>query len=475
MMMQNKLKTVLSILLTLAVLPLCGQSLSLDKPQEVDGMKADAGTAKLIILSTSPNLTMSHEMGNEKGQRYTEGENQYRYELVHALSEDEMEYGGFCKTTVILTLPEGTQRFPITLYSGKCYRGRFQPAGITCLKNTGGVFPEAGKAKVTFSSALDNLTIWCNGSLIFNNGVATITTGSVKAEKNTVNNLHAYELIFTLATNSESPVQPILRVKSAKSGIVDVAFDDQLEARKSYNYSVSPSIKTVKRAYTYAETKAIADKYLAEYASQSESSYFEAASNAIDEVLAHKDCPLEIRDSLLKQQYKMQYIRKYSYFMDKARNMKEEAVKKNGYEHEDVLKWLVAERKFCNNIIEEYPEMTHYLSLLSVLDDELNRHPRSQVAVQTTVHHEYQVISGKVTKNESFIGSVAGVAIYGTNIADGTMKKTKDMTLLGKVGSNGTYRITLKNPYSYLYFYGEKSSRPITSETKTLDVELTRE
>ena len=181
MMMQNKLKTVLSILLTLAVLPLCGQSLSLDKPQEVDGMKADAGTAKLIILSTSPNLTMSHEMGNEKGQRYTEGENQYRYELVHALSEDEMEYGGFCKTTVILTLPEGTQRFPITLYSGKCYRGRFQPAGITCLKNTGGVFPEAGKAKVTFSSALDNLTIWCDGSLIFNNGVATITTGSVKA------------------------------------------------------------------------------------------------------------------------------------------------------------------------------------------------------------------------------------------------------------------------------------------------------
>ena len=119
--------------------------------------------------------------------------------------------------------------------------------------------------------------------------------------------------------------------------------------------------------------------------------------------------------------------------------------------------------------------MTHYLSLLSVLDDELNRHPRSQVAIQTTVHHEYQVISGKVTKNESFIGSVAGVAIYGTNIADGTMKKTKDMTLLGKVGSNGTYRITLKNPYSYLYFYGEKSSRPITSETKTLDVELTRE
>lgn len=474
-MIQNNLKIVLINLLTLAVLPLCGQSLSLDKPQEVDGIKADTGTAKLIILSTSPNLSVSHEMGNETAKRYTEGDNQYRYELVHTLSEDEMEYGGFCKTTVTLTLPEGTQKFPMTFYSGKCYRGRFQPAGITCLKNTGGVFPEAGKAKVTFSSALDDLTIWCDGTLIFNNGVVVATTGSVKAEKNTTNNLHAYELIFTLTTSSEALVFPMLRVKSAKSGIVDVAFDDQLEARKSYNFSVSPSIKTVKRAYTFAETKAIADKYLAEYASQSESSYFEAASNAIDEVLAHKDCPLEIRDSLLRQQYKMQYIRKYSYFMDKALKMKDDVVKKNGYEHADVLKWLVAERKFCYNIVEKYPEMTHYTSLLTILDDEVNRHPLSQVAVQTTVYHEYQVITGKVTKDESFIGSVAGVEIYGTDMADGTMRKTKDMTLLGKVGSNGTYRITLKNPYHYLYFYGEKSSRPITSETKTLDVVLTRE
>lgn len=475
MVMQNNLKIILATLLTLTFLPLCGQSLSLDKPQEVVGMKADAGTAKLIILSISPNLNVSHEMGSETAKRYAEGENGYRYELIHVLTEDEMEYGGFCKTTVSLALPEGTQKFPITFYSGKCYRGRFQPAGITCMKNTGGVFPEAGKAKVTFSSALNNLSIWCDGVLIFNNGEVVATTGTVKAEKNTENNLYAYELIFNLPTNSESSLQPMLRVKSSKSGIVDVAFDDQLEARKSYNFSVSPSIKTVKRAYTFAETKAIADKYLAEYASQSESSYFEAASNAIDEVLAHKDCPLEIRDSLLKQQYKMQYIRKYSYFMDKARKTKEDVVKKEGYEHANALKWLVAERKFCNNIIEEYPEMTHYATLLSKLDTELNSHPLSQVAVQTTVHHEYQVITGKVSKDDSFIGSVAGVGIYGTNMADGTMGKTKDMTLLGKVGSNGTYRVTLKNPYHYLYFYGEKSSRPITSETKTLDVILTSE
>lgn len=474
-MLHNKLKTLLAVLLSTAFLPLCGQSLSFDKPQEVQGMQADAGTSKLIILSTSPHLNISHEMGAEKANRYEEGDNRYRYELVHPLSEDEMEYDGFCKTTVTLTLPEGTQKFPITLYAGKCYRGFFQPAGITCLKNTGGVFPEAGKAKVTFSSALDDLTIWCDGALVFSKGAVHAASAAVKAEKSVAHNLHGYELIFTLPAQPDAVVQPAFRVKSASSGIVDVAFDGQLEARRSYNFSVSPSVKTVKRAYTFDETKAIADKYLTGYASQAESSYFEAASNAIDEVLAHKDCPLEIRDGLLKDQYKMQYLRKYSYFMDKARKMKDAAVKKSGYEHADAFKWIVAERKFCNNIVKEYPEMNRYTERLSALDDELARHPQSQVEVKTTVHREYQVITGKVTKDDSFIGSVAGVEIYGTYMSDGTMKKAKDMTLLGRVGSNGTYRIVLKDHYSYLYFYGEKSSRPITPDTQTLDVVLTRE
>lgn len=475
MIRYNSLKTIWTALLSMTVFPLWGQSLSFDKPQEVQDMKADAGTSKLIILSTSPNLSVTHEMGNETAKRFEEGENQYRYELLHALSEDELEYDGFCKTTVTLTLPEGTQKFPITLYSGKCYRGRFQPAGITCLKNTGGVFPEAGKAKVTFSSALDDLTIWCDGSLVFNKGAVSTQAGAVKAEKNMVNNLHGYELIFTLPADPETALQPAFRVKSAASGILDVAFDGRLEARKSYAFSVSPSVKTVKRVYTFEETKAIADKYLAGYASQSESSYFEAASNAIDEVLGHKDCPLEIRDMLLKQQYKMQYIRKYSYFMDKARKMKEDAVKKNGYEHADAFKWLVAERKFCNNILTKYPEMTHYVSLLAVLDDELSRHPQSQEKKEVKVRHEYQVITGKVTKDDSFVGSVAGVEIYGTYMPDGSMRKIKDMTLLGRVSANGTYRIVLKKPHGYLYFYGEKESRPITADTQTLDVVLTRE
>lgn len=93
---------------------------------------------------------------------------------------------------------------------------------------------------------------------------------------------------------------------------------------------------------------------------------------------------------------------------------------------------------------------------------------------ETVVYHEYPLITGKVTKGEGFIGGVVGVKIYGTNISDGTMRKTKDMDLLGTVSGNGTYRIRLKKPYSYLYFYGEKGSRPISYTTQVLNVELTR-
>lgn len=474
--MQHTLKTLFIVLgYILVACPLSAQSLSFEKPVEVKNIKADEGTVKLIILSTSANLSLTHEMGKEQAQRFDEGENQYRYELVHALSEDEIDYGGFCKTTVSLVLPEGSQKFPMTLYAGKCYRGRFQPAGITCLQNSGGVYPQAGKAKVTFSSALADLSIWCNGYPVFDKGKLLSAAGSsVKAEKGYQNNLHQYEFEFAVPS-SEAAVQPSFRVKSTASGILDVQVDAPLEARKSYNFSVAASVKTVKRAYTFDETKAIADKYLTEYASQSVSSYFEAASNAIDEVLAHKDCPLDIRDSLLLKQNELKYIRKYSLFVEKAQEKKEESEKANGYNHATTYKWIGAERKFCNNIVKAHPEMTYYQKMLTKIDDELARHPQAQIAVQTTVRHEYQVITGKVTKDETFIGDVAGVAIYGTYMPDGSMGKTDKMTLLGKVSSNGTYRIVLKNPHSYLYFYGERVSRPITSDTETLDVELTRD
>lgn len=462
-------------MLCLASSVACGQSVSLETPKEVAGMKADAGTSKLIVTSNSDNLTIIHEMGDDKVTKVEEGENLYRYEMVHAMSEDEMEYGGFCKTMITVTLSEGSERFPLVLHAGKCYRGSFNLAGIKCLEDAGGLHPYKGEAKISFSSEFGDLSIWCDGKLFFDKGKpVAASAGVVRAVKGMENNLHAYEFVITLSDDGQAAPKFRVKAQIPDAYALNVNTVEVLEARKSYRYSISKSVETVTRTLTFEEAKAIADKYYAEYASQSESSYFEGAVMAFKEVRAHKDCPVELRDELLRKQNEMAFIRKYSYYVEKARGLKEKAIKEQGYDSDEAYKWLGTEQHFCKMLVDKHPEIQDFKSMLESLEREVYGHSKSMVKQEVVVRHEYPVITGRVTKGEGFIGGVAGVKIYGTNISDGTMRKSKDMDLLGMVSGNGTYEVILKRPYDYLYFYGEKGSRPISYTTQVLNVELTR-
>lgn len=443
------------------------QMVSLEKAKEVSGMKAGEWTAKIIMISTSDNMELTHEMGNEKAVKILEGDNTYRYELTHHFNEDQQD-AGFCKTTVKVILPEGGETFRLVLYPDKCYKGSFKLAGITCVESAGGVYAQAGKSKVVFSSQYKDLSIWCNGILFFDQGkLSPNDSQHVVGNLSADNGLTDYELIFTLAGSDESP-NPVFKVKTPTSGTLNVKLDKEMVARTSYKFNVVKSVKTIERVFSFGEKLAVAQKYWNEYPSVTESSFFEAGENAFAEVLNHKDCPVAERDSFYAKKNRLAAIRVDTYKKQRAHEVFLQREASLGYEAEGTFKFLMAERNFCRRIVERYPELAGYKTELEELEKKLLNHPARET---TVVRRAYQVITGKVTKNDSYVGDISGTEIYGTNDAKG---KKENRVRLGKVGSDGNYKIVLKEPYNYLFFYGEKEARPISTDIETLDVELTR-
>lgn len=364
-------------MLCLASSVACGQSVSLETPKEVAGMKADAGTSKLIITSNSGNLTIIHEMGDDKVTKVEEGENLYRYEMVHAMSEDEMEYGGFCKTMITVTLSEGSGRFPLVLHAGKCYRGSFNLAGIKCLEDAGGLHPYKGEAKISFSSEFGDLSIWCDGELFFDKGKpVAASAGVVRAVKGMENNLHAYEFVITLSDDGQAAPKFRVKAQIPDAYALNVNTVEVLEARKSYRYSISKSVETVTRTLTFEEAKANADALYADYASQSESAYFDKTKDAFQQAVIHKDCPVELLNDLKEKRTAMHFIAKFSSFVEKARGLKEKAIREKGYEHKDIYECLLTERKYCRTLVGKHPEVSAFKQLLAALEKEVDNHPK---------------------------------------------------------------------------------------------------
>lgn len=479
--------TVLFVVIALIGGNVLAQSVSFTAPKEDPAAKAGSAEAKIIIVCPSPNMGLTHEMGTEVATK-KQGENGiYSYELVHPFNEDESE-SGFCKTIVKVALPQGSASVALTMYPGKVYVGSFRPAGITCLDESldNGVFAGDKKAMVAFSSTYSDLTILCNNVKCFVDGKSVITPQTNKdviCRVSKDNSMTLYEFIFNVDDSKAADgtyMNPVFNVNTPKSGMLTINLKKALASKASFKFRVFESVKTIQREFTFDETLEIANKFGKGYASESASSYFEAGRNAFDAVLEHKDCPVGQRETIRQERDKMAELRKLSFFKEKADTLVVSFESQSGFEDENVYKWLNAERKFCQQLVEKYPEVTVFNVQLDQLTEKLNRHPQSKNAITTTVTHNYQVITGKVTKDDSFFDDILGIQIYagklhGDEKIKNLMKKSKeDMTPLAKVQGDGSYEVVLKEPADYLYFFGEKRIHPITPQTTTLDVELTR-
>ncbi len=217
-------------------------AVSYDEPKLSPTLTSAPGTSKIIFYSSSPSLSLVDQMTPAKPVQIEDPKHGYRYELLHKFTEDELE-GGFYKTTLTLSLPEGKHQFrSLTIRPSNVLVGSFNSAGIACLEQPQGIHPTPGESKVAFISTFSDLTIWVNDRLFFENGkprsstdaditVNTVTTG--------INN--SYEIFFKINDHTKqnpSFMQPRFRIKTATSGAITTTMKEPLQARNSLSYSI---------------------------------------------------------------------------------------------------------------------------------------------------------------------------------------------------------------------------------------------
>lgn len=433
-----------------------------------DTQAASATEAKVIILSNSDKLFITDKLTGREAimekSSIEEGIFQYSLNLFYEDCEDD-----FIPSQLIIRTPDGIEATTITAYVGKVVVGTFNVHDLLVEKSEViSVYPEAMKAKITFVSSLDNLSISCNEVNIFQNGLpvkASKTNMVSEVAKNGA--LTEYVVVFSL-DESNKPSR-FFRDKLDFEIISETSkislTHENLGVKEAHQYVVKSRVKVVTKEVTYNELLEVAKKYSSEYATQHESEYFLAAADAYEAVRTHIDCPIHLKDTYQREQNKFTFLRKYSRYVEQAEERWKKAEESQGFEAERVWQYLNLGRQKCQELIERYPEMVWYKQKWTEFDQLYKKHPLSNV--------ELPIISGTVTKSEKWYQQVDGIAIYATNF-NCTGTDDIERHKLKPVGTvlNGHYRIVLREPCRYLYFAGEGASRPIEYRTQTLDIEL---
>lgn len=435
----------------------------------VDNNRTASSTeAKVIILSNSDKLSITDKLtGREATMEKSsieEGIFQYSLDLFYEDCEDD-----FIPSQLIIRTPDGIESTTITAYVGKVVVGTFNIHDLLVEKSEAiSVYPEAMKAKMTFVSSLENLTIACNGVHIFQDGLpvkASNTNMVSEVSKN--GGLTEYVIVFSL-DESNKPSR-FFRDKLDFEIISETSkislTHENLGVKEAHQYVVKSRVKVVTKEVTYNELLEAAKKYETAYASQYQSEYFLAAADAFEALLNHVDCPYNLKDTYQRKANKFTFLRKYSRYVEQAEERWKKAEESLGFEAERVWQYLNLGRQKCQELIERYPEMVWYKQKWTEFDQLYKKHPLSNVELPT--------ISGTVTKGPGWYHLVDGTAIYATNVNCTGTDDVKDYGLkpVGAV-QNGRYKIILREPCKFLFFAGEGKSRPIEYRTQTLNIVL---
>ncbi len=434
-----------------------------------DTQTASATEAKVIILSNSDKLSITDKLtGREATMEKSSIEEdifQYSLDLFYEDCEDD-----FIPSQLIIRTSDGIETTTITAYVGKVVVGTFNIHDLLVEKSESiSVYPEAMKAKMTFVSSLENLTIACNGAHIFQDGlpVKVLNTNMV-SEVSKNGGLTEYVIVFSL--DESDKLSRFFRDKLEFEIVSETSkislTHENLGVKEAHQYVVKSRVKVVTKEITYNELLEIAQKYSSEYATRHESEYFLAAADAYEAVRTHIDCPIHLKDTYQREQNKFTFLRKYSRYVEQAEERWKKAEESQGFEAERVWQYLNLGRQKCQELILRYPEMNWYKDKYAEFDGLYKKHPLSNV--------ELPIISGKVTKEEDWYKAVNGTAIYATDYNCTGLDDVNKFKLkpVGAV-QNGSYRIVLREPCKYLYFAGEGFSRPIECKTQTMDIILT--
>lgn len=446
--------------------PVCAQNnlIVYNEPNESQGGIVDASEAKVIFLSPNKNLLISHTMGFEKGVLAGQEKNgEYRFELTHAFSEDELE-DGFCKTSVTVSTPDASKSFLLTLKPGKCYMGRFEiPFKFSFLNesNDRAVYAQENKAKVTFMSELDDLNIRYNGKVVVQNGKAASSVNYIRVEKGRdEQGLTLYDLIFSTdvpEAQTEAFKRPVFTLKSSFPEELRIELNEGslLRVKTMYNYRillqlVQTVIKEVEvHTSAYMQLLGNAKQALASRKFTSAQGFYKMAQDTLakDKSKNTEEERLTLQRNIDHMEACAEWDKKAAMYMEYILELK----KSGGSDMMSNVEEAFREALVCYTNLDRLHPDPVYKKLIELTEKKLDE-------------FNFIVIEGSVRDKRDNTKRVSGVDIYGVhsptfedNMQD---EKPKSHELLGAVDKDGTFRVQVdKNTYLGLLFVPAKENK----------------
>ena len=463
---------------------LCAQEdiVKFETPVEDARSSASSGKAVLTIISPNADLTLIGSLyGNllNASTEYVKGERRkvgsdYHYVITFTLNAD-FDNGGIHSEVLTVSNDYGSKDCSLSLKMGKSYTGRFEiPVELICVDEGKSVYAASNAARLRFiSDVLDELTIRCNEVTLVKDGQAVASLPSyitsVRIEGDAV------IADFNVATHesaSESFKRPRLSVSTRKGESLSFALAEgnSLDNKSSYQFRILRQVtktQTVQKDLTFQEALKQAEALEAKYD-------FEAAANMYQEAMDKVDCPLEQKEVIRAKQNWMLLARKLDYYASVAEKRGAQFEISN---QDSAYYYYNGARGFYNKLSQMFPERGSYKEKVEKLTGFIIDEFKNTVQKEVTLNN--QVITGKVTLADGFIGNVAGVHIYEAFSMDvpKAKKVRNDYKCIGRTDAKGNFKLIIEHdhPVHYLYFYRDKKVIPIDETTQTLNVVLGEE
>lgn len=452
---------------------------TLSEPEEITNESTGKKQSVLVIISPIETLTIESNMGDVCNTSLPD-EDKFRHTLNIKFSTDELD-GATTITRIVKVKSEyGEANIRSKFQPGKQYKAYFEvPPEFAYADESisGGIFA-SDQAKISFVSKLTDLDLYYNNQQILSAGKTSSTIPSyitVQKEEDCYNLLFRLDGVQSEQTTFKRPEIKIEhKDENNKTNQLSIVLKEGTEigSKTSLKYRVfyknvigEKEIITVAKDLTF-------DELMEKAQTHEKKQDYEAAKNTYQDAMDHIGCPLDQKEKIRSMKQRAEQARKLTFVKARFEKNIDRLETEYGFSSDSTYTYCAAVVKVNQDMIVLYPNNIELQDKLTQSVEKLYRHPKSQKVEQKVKVNHKQIISGKVDKEDSFIDDVAGIEIYASHERKPKMKDAKNMQRLGRVSSNGTYKIMFQPPVSYLYFYGAKQAFPITEVTQTLDVIL---
>lgn len=233
--------------------------------------------------------------------------------------------------------------------------------------------------------------------------------------------------------------------------------------------------ETVFKEASFEELLEDARYYILNYRNNFKSSYYDAALNAYKKAIEHNDCPFELREPLRLENDTLAYLHKYTLYHEKADTLVRKNESEKGFASEEVWKWLLADHKFLDLLIQEHPEMDYFKTLDNQVQNRISAHPNAKKQVQEIVTLQAQRIKGTVRIDNKYLDiPLNSISVYASPYS--TIKKDdrKQLRLIGQVDANGQFNVIIPHGMHYIILDQEmkKTSEAHYISDKDTEIEI---